>query len=118
MSNTPFNQDEVIRRHPSEILPPLVGIRMYAKRLSLEAIWIKQGNRHNILLRVHTSIITQRKRRIKRYMIDRPPEVNELVAMLEKLRYFLRGKMFVHTSEGGSRRLVDVCANDRLALIR
>jgi hypothetical protein len=91
---------------------------MYTKRLSLEAIWIKQGDRHNILCHVHASIITQRKRRVKRYVIDRPPEVDKLVAMLEKLRYLLSGKMFVHTSEGGFRRLVDVCANDGLTLLR
>lgn len=55
--NEPFNQDNLIRCHPTYILPLMLRVIPNGHRLSL-MIWIDKSNRERVMLGINAPEVT------------------------------------------------------------
>ena len=67
---------------------------------------------------VNAPIIAERQRPIPSGTADRPPQVDDLEAMLQEIRNIFRREMTMYASDGRLRRLINVHLSYRLTLIR
>jgi hypothetical protein len=71
------------------------------------AVWIPQSRRHKVGLR-HRRVVAQGEGGVEGWVTNRPPQVDDLEALGEKLRDVRFGKMTLHAVGSRFGRLVDV----------
>ena len=94
----------------------MVRIVLHAQRLSV-VVGVAQNRGHEVVLHVDAAVVAERERPVPRGVVDGPPEVDDLEAVLEQLGR-VRGREVAHDARrGGLGRLVDVHLRHGLALL-
>lgn len=97
-----------------QVLPLVVRVVLDTQSLAF-AMGEDERDWNEVLGWVNTPIIAQRKGPVQRWDLNGAPDIDDLEALLEKLRGFIGGKMPMYTVDGGFGRLVNVHLAYRLA---
>lgn len=116
-ADAPLDEDKLVGLHAAHVLPPVRGVVLHAERLPI-AIGVLESSRHKVVRTVDRAVVTERERPVECDVVDRPPEVDDLEAILEQLGYVRSGEMTVDTCDGRVLGLVDVDLRHGLALLR
>lgn len=112
---SPFDQNELLRLHALHILPLMSRAELHAQCLSF-SVGVAESGGHQVLLEVNSPVVAERKGPVPCGVLDRPPEVDDLVAVLQKLWNVFGGEVSVDTRKRGLGSLVDMDVSDRLTL--
>ena len=114
--HAPFDQHILLRTHPPQVFPLMCGRELDQVILAL-AVGEYEVGRDEVDLRVDGTIIAQREREVKRDVVDRTPQVDDLKAVAEEFRRLLRRQVPVHARSGRGSGLVYVHLRDGLTLV-
>jgi hypothetical protein len=112
---TPLDQDALLRREAAHILPAMLRVEQHGKRFAV-VVGIAEGHGHEIALDVDGVVVADSERPGVSRVVDRSPEVDNLVALFDQLICVLRD-VAVDASAGGLGRLVDVHLRHRLPIL-
>jgi len=108
----PFDQNDLIRGHPVQILPLVIWVIFDQERFSLIVRFYKSHWERIVLS--YTPVIAQAERPIDSRVGDRPPEVDDLETTFKELWDVGSWEMSVHTLDSGLVGLVGVHLGHRL----
>jgi len=111
-----LDQHELIRRHSPHILPLVLGIEFDIHRLAI-VLWVFQGRRREVVLRVYGAVVTEREWPVVRGVLDWTPQVDDLEATLQKRRCIRRREMAMDSRNRRSLGLVNVDTRHGLPLV-
>ena len=94
----------------------MIRVVLHPEGLSI-AIRVLESRGHQIILNVDAPVVAQRERPVPGCVLDRPPQVDDLIPVLQELRNVFCGKMSVDTRQCGSGSLVDMDLGNRLPLL-
>jgi hypothetical protein len=80
----PFDKHKLIGSHSPEILPLMVFIVAHTEHFAF-SFRIKERNRERIFCLIYTPVVAQSEWTIVCSVVDGPPEVDDLEAVLEQL---------------------------------
>ena len=115
--NAPLDQHAFLWRHPAYVFPLVVFVPLHAVRLPVpirvfERVW------DEVAVAVDAVEIAKCERPVKRSVVDRSPEIDNLEAPLKQSLHVLCWEVASHTSDGRLGRLIDMHARNGLSILR
>jgi hypothetical protein len=90
-----------------KVLPPMVWVIPDPESFAL-MVTIDECDKDYVLRDLHTPIITQRQRPVKRRVLDWTPQVDNLEALLKKAGHLFRGNVLMHACDSSVIRLINM----------